>query len=100
MYKICSALPPGSVYMVVAVSTLVGTPTGGALLKEVDQKHFTGLIVFSGVLTAAGTVILAMAGLVGSERLRIILHWRSASVLETDGAALTGSTEPHAIDDV
>ena len=57
-------------YMVVAVATLVGTPTGGALLKTVDEKHFTGLILFSGILTAVGTVILAGAGIVGSQRLR------------------------------
>ena len=58
--------------MVVAVATLVGTPTGGALLKDVDEKHFTGLIIFSGVLTLAGTAILACAGVVGSPRLRAV----------------------------
>ena len=60
--------------MVVAVATLVGTPTGGALLKEVDEKHFTGLIIFSGVLTLTGTVILACAGVVGSKRLRRLVR--------------------------
>lgn len=58
--------------MVVAVATLVGTPTGGALLKVVDERHFTNLIIFSGVLTLAGTVILSMAGVVGSTQLRRI----------------------------
>ncbi|TBU46221.1 monocarboxylate permease [Dichomitus squalens] len=62
----------GSVYMVVAVATLVGTPTGGALLKVTDESHFTSLIIFSGVLIGAGTVTLTMAGLVGSPRLRWI----------------------------
>ena len=57
-----------------AVATLVGTPTGGALLKEVDEKHFTGLIIFSGVLTLTGTVILASAGVVGSKRLRRLVR--------------------------
>ena len=56
--------------MVVAVATLVGTPTAGALLKTTDDTHFTRLIVFSGVLTLAGTIILAAAGVVGSQRLR------------------------------
>ena len=60
----------GAVYMVVAVATLVGTPTAGALLKTTDEKHFANLIIFSGVLTLAGTVVLAMAGVVGSPRLR------------------------------
>ncbi|KAI0767273.1 monocarboxylate permease [Fomes fomentarius] len=69
----------GSVYMCVAVATLVGAPTGGALLKEVDEKHFTGLIVFSGVLILAGTVILASAGLIGSQRLRRLLSDRLSS---------------------
>ncbi|PIL29207.1 MFS general substrate transporter [Ganoderma sinense ZZ0214-1] len=40
----------GSVYMVIAVATLVGTPTGGALLKVTDDRHFTRLIIFCGVL--------------------------------------------------
>ncbi|CDO77904.1 hypothetical protein BN946_scf184692.g2 [Trametes cinnabarina] len=43
----------GSVYMIVAVATLVGTPTGGALLKVPDQHHFNTLIVFCGVMTLA-----------------------------------------------
>ena len=58
--------------MVVAVATLAGTPTGGALLKVTDESHFTSLIVFSGVLLAVGTVTLSLAGLVGSPRWRRI----------------------------
>ncbi|TFK87296.1 MFS general substrate transporter [Polyporus arcularius HHB13444] len=69
----------GSVYLVVSVATLVGTPTGGALLKVVDQKHFNGLIIFSGVLTLAGTIILAGAGVVGSKRLRRLFTRRKSS---------------------
>ncbi len=69
----------GSVYLVVSVATLVGTPTGGALLKVVDQKHFNGLIIFSGVLTLAGTIILAGAGIVGSKRLRRFFTGRTSS---------------------
>ncbi|KAI0827531.1 monocarboxylate permease [Trametes gibbosa] len=60
----------GSVYMVVAVASLVGTPTGGALLVQTDDAHFRNLIVFCGVLSVAGTVVMAMAGLVGSDVLR------------------------------
>ncbi|KAI1792396.1 monocarboxylate permease [Ganoderma leucocontextum] len=60
----------GSVYMVIAVATLVGTPTGGALLKVADKGHFTRLIIFCGVLMGAGTIVLAMAGMVGSPRFR------------------------------
>ncbi|KAH9885248.1 MFS general substrate transporter [Cubamyces lactineus] len=64
-----SALP-GSVYMLIAVATLVGTPTGGAILKETDEKHFNRLIVFCGVMCTAGTLVLAMAGVVGTKTLR------------------------------
>ncbi|OBZ66781.1 Riboflavin transporter MCH5 [Grifola frondosa] len=52
----------GSIYMLVAVATLAGTPTAGALLKVSDRSHFNGLIVFTGVLTVAGALTLAAAG--------------------------------------
>lgn len=78
--------------MVVAVATLVGTPTGGALLKTVDDKHFTGLILFSGILTAAGTVILAAAGIAGSPRLRRMFT-RSSGDPEAKVEASPGSAE-------
>ncbi|KAI0741766.1 monocarboxylate permease [Daedaleopsis nitida] len=58
----------GSVYIFLAIATLVGTPTGGALLKTVDTAHFNRLIVFSGSLMAVGTVALVAAALVSSER--------------------------------
>ncbi|KAI0664176.1 MFS general substrate transporter [Cubamyces menziesii] len=64
----------GSVYMLIAVATLVGPPTGGAILKETDEKHFNRLIIFCGVICTAGTVVLAMAGVVGSKTLRS--RWR------------------------
>lgn len=63
--------------MVIAVATLVGTPTGGALLNVTDEGHFTRLIVFCGVLMAAGTITLAMAGIVGSPRFRRIFRRKS-----------------------
>ena len=69
--------------MVVAVATLVGTPTGGALLKTVDQKHFNGLIIFSGVMTLAGTAILAVAHAVGSPWIKRLLAREKASDVET-----------------
>ncbi|KAI0763860.1 monocarboxylate permease [Trametes elegans] len=56
----------GSVYMVIAVASLVGTPTAGALLRETDEAHFRRLIVFCGVLSVAGTLVLALAGVAGS----------------------------------
>ena len=52
--------------MVIAVASLVGTPTAGALLRETDEAHFRRLIVFCGVLSVAGTLVLALAGVAGS----------------------------------
>ena len=60
--------------MLIAVATLVGPPTGGAILKETDEKHFNRLIIFCGVICTEGTVVLAMAGVVGSKTLRS--RWR------------------------
>lgn len=57
-------------YIFLAIATLVGTPTGGALLKTVDKAHFDRLIVFSGVLMAVGTVVLVAAALASSQRVR------------------------------
>ncbi len=73
--------------MVVAVATLAGTPTGGALLKEVDQKHFNALIIFAGALTTAGTVVLAIAGVVHSAKLRRLFIRRVSSSRQAEGAA-------------
>ncbi|KAI0644764.1 monocarboxylate permease [Trametes meyenii] len=56
----------GAVYLVVAIASLVGTPTGGALLKKTDEEHFRNLIIFCGVLSVAGTLVMAAAGLIGS----------------------------------
>ncbi|KAI0672426.1 major facilitator superfamily domain-containing protein [Trametes maxima] len=75
----------GSVYMVIAVAVLVGTPTGGALLKETDEAHFRTLIVFCGVMTVAGTVVLAMAGAAGHPAVRRFLKRRSDDESTTDG---------------
>ena len=60
----------GSVYIFLAVATLVGTPTAGALLKTVDAEHFDRLIVFLGLLMAVGTVALTAAAIAGSDRVR------------------------------
>lgn len=61
--------------MVVAVASLVGTPTGGALLKTPDEAHFRNLIIFCGALSVSGTLVMAMAGMVGSDSLRRHLPW-------------------------
>lgn len=59
-------------YIFLAVAALIGAPTGGALLRTVDEAHFRSLITFTGALTAAGTVILcgaALASRVGYARI-------------------------------
>ncbi|KAI9056291.1 MFS general substrate transporter [Trametes sanguinea] len=58
----------GSVYMVVAVGTLVGTPTAGALLQVTDEAHFARLIIFCGVLTGAGAAVLGLAAIAGKRQ--------------------------------
>ncbi|KAI0688204.1 monocarboxylate permease [Cerioporus squamosus] len=61
----------GSVYIFLAVGTLIGTPTAGAILKTVDEAHFTRLIVFSGALMAVGTFALCAAAIVDAGWIQI-----------------------------
>ncbi|KAI0686345.1 hypothetical protein C8T65DRAFT_591237 [Cerioporus squamosus] len=61
----------GSVYVFLAVATLIGTPTAGAILKTVDEAHFTRLIVFSGALMAVGTFALCAAAIVDAGWIQI-----------------------------
>ena len=72
----------GSVYIFLAIATLIGTPTSGALLKSTDEKHFQALIVFTGVLLAVGTVALVGAAAAGNDRLREKLGLRSRTAEE------------------
>ena len=60
----------GTVYVFVAIATLAGTPTAGALLKVPDQRHFETLILFTGGLLALGTVVLVGAAVAGNVGLR------------------------------
>ncbi|PIL29481.1 MFS general substrate transporter [Ganoderma sinense ZZ0214-1] len=60
----------GSVYVFVAIATLAGTPTAGALLNVADEKHFERLIVFTGAMLALGTVVLVGAAVAGNVGLR------------------------------
>ncbi|OCH92770.1 MFS general substrate transporter [Obba rivulosa] len=53
----------GSIYLLVAVSTLVGTPTAGAFVTTIDQSNFDNLIIFTGVLILVGGLLLLLAGL-------------------------------------
>ncbi|KZT01355.1 monocarboxylate permease [Laetiporus sulphureus 93-53] len=68
----------GSMYLLVGIANLVGTPTAGAFLSTVDQSGFNGLIIFTGVLMAAGSLILGMVGVVTEMQKR-----REAAALET-----------------
>lgn len=54
----------GSMYLLVGIANLVGTPTAGAFLSTIDQTGFDGLIIFTGVLIAAGSSILGAVGLI------------------------------------
>ncbi|KZT20190.1 MFS general substrate transporter [Neolentinus lepideus HHB14362 ss-1] len=59
----------GSIYMLVAISTLVGTPTAGAFVSTIDEKHFQRLIIFTGVLAIAGGSVLSVARLLHSRHI-------------------------------
>lgn len=48
----------GTVYLLVAVASLVGTPTAGAFVNVIDQSHFNNLIIFTGCLTLCGGMVL------------------------------------------
>ncbi|KAM5544505.1 hypothetical protein V8D89_002165 [Ganoderma adspersum] len=69
----------GSVYIFVSIATLIGTPTGGALLKVVDEAHFRALIIFTGVVLAGGTVALVGSAVVSNVRLREKVGLRPSS---------------------
>ncbi|TFK49230.1 MFS general substrate transporter [Heliocybe sulcata] len=58
----------GSIYMLVAISTLVGTPTAGAFLPTLSQPHFRSLILFTGLLTLSGGSVLFIARSLHSRR--------------------------------
>ena len=62
----------GSVYIFVAIATLIGTPTAGAILKTTDEAQFTQLIIFSGALMAAGTLILCAVFVVDAKWFRTL----------------------------
>ena len=64
-------------YIFVSIATLIGTPTAGGLLKVVDEAHFEALIVFTGVVLAAGTVALVGSAMVENTRLRARLGLRA-----------------------
>ncbi|KZT64140.1 MFS general substrate transporter [Daedalea quercina L-15889] len=54
----------GTMYFLVGIANLVGTPTAGAFLATTTVAGFNGLIVFTGVLLAAGSSILGVVGVV------------------------------------
>ncbi|PCH37538.1 MFS general substrate transporter [Wolfiporia cocos MD-104 SS10] len=60
----------GALYLLVGIANLVGTPTAGAFLTTVNQAGFDGLIVFTGVLLAAGSSILGVVGIVTAIKTR------------------------------
>ncbi|TCD62054.1 hypothetical protein EIP91_007530 [Steccherinum ochraceum] len=59
----------GSVYLVAAVANLIGTPTGGAFIKTVNQHNFDNLIIFTGVLALASSATFAVVRTIHSPHL-------------------------------
>ncbi|KAH8102673.1 monocarboxylate permease [Cristinia sonorae] len=60
----------GSIYLVVAVANLVGTPTAGAFIRTVNQHDFNSLIVFTGVLVLSGSLAFGCVRTIHSPHLR------------------------------
>ncbi|CCM05421.1 uncharacterized protein FIBRA_07638 [Fibroporia radiculosa] len=52
----------GSMYLLVGIANLVGTPTAGAFVETVTQSGFNNLIIFTGILMAAGSLLLGGVG--------------------------------------
>ncbi|KAK1058412.1 hypothetical protein LTR33_013399 [Friedmanniomyces endolithicus] len=50
----------GTLFAIISIASLVGNPIGGALLTKWNGEY-TGLQVFAGVLTFAGSVVLSLA---------------------------------------
>ncbi|KAF8876855.1 major facilitator superfamily domain-containing protein [Infundibulicybe gibba] len=59
----------GSIYFVLAIATLIGTPSAGALVKIPDQKHFNSLIIFTGFLLLIGAFMFTFARVKHSRKL-------------------------------
>ncbi|KAF5337677.1 hypothetical protein D9758_013004 [Tetrapyrgos nigripes] len=59
----------GCVYFFAAVASLVGTPTAGAFVKDREHPGYTSLILFTGLMILAGSVILVIARVLDSRRL-------------------------------
>ncbi|KAF9805037.1 hypothetical protein IEO21_09209 [Rhodonia placenta] len=60
----------GSMYLLVGIANLVGTPTAGAFLTTINQRGFDGLIIFTGIMIAAGSLLLGAVGVVTELRKR------------------------------
>lgn len=60
----------GSVYIVVGVASLLGTPTAGAFVPtgKIDSAHFTKLIIFAGSFVISGSIILIAARSIHSRK--------------------------------
>ena len=66
---VCSCLYTGSIFLLVAIATLAGTPSAGSFLNIIDQSHFNKLVIFTGCLTLAGGAVLLFVN-VGSRKSR------------------------------
>ncbi|KAL0953929.1 hypothetical protein HGRIS_005094 [Hohenbuehelia grisea] len=58
----------GMIDFFIAVATLVGPPTQGALIDPKDEDHFQHLIIFTGSTIAASGIVLVITRLVDSRQ--------------------------------
>lgn len=60
----------GSVYIVVALASLAGTPIAGTFVPtdKIDSAHFTRLIEYAGAFVVAGSIVLLIARFLHSRK--------------------------------
>jgi MCP family monocarboxylic acid transporter-like MFS transporter 10 len=77
----------GTIYMVVAIANLVGTPTGGGIVQGGSKEDFRKLIGFTGAMVTVGGLFMGAAWVL--EARKVILSRRRRS--KDDGVIMLNS---------
>ncbi|KAL0954005.1 hypothetical protein HGRIS_005162 [Hohenbuehelia grisea] len=66
----------GTLDLFIAIATLIGPPTQGALIKPLSHDHFKHLIIFTGLTIVASGVVLAITRIVDYKHTcKEMRHW-------------------------